>query len=727
MPWSLTRGQTAAVALLVVALLIDAVLALHNIREVATSVQWVSHTHEVLGQVEQVLSTLKDAENGQRGYLLTGERPYLEPYEQALGRFPAQITRLRQLTIDNPPQTAHVLKLEQLAAERLAELRQGLERFQAETDKNRATQLSRQYLLRGEGKRLMDLVRDEVYGMQQLERALLTRREGASRANTRTALASTVVGLGLGLVLTTMVITLVARNLAARQRAADVLHAERERFRTTLTSIGDAVVVTDAQGRITLLNPVAQTLTGWSAEALGQPLEAVFHIVNETTRKTVENPVSKVIRLGAIVGLANHTVLIAKDGTELAIDDSGAPIRDARGRIVGVVLVFRDITQRRGSERALEDADRRKDEFLAMLAHELRNPLAPIRNAAHTLALLGTGDDRVRWVSGVIERQVGLMTRLVDDLLDVSRITSGKITLQRTTVSVQEVLAQAVETARPLAESRGQALEVDVPEDAGRVDGDPARLAQAVGNLLDNAIKYTDDGGRIWLRARVEAHEVVIVVEDSGVGVDPELLPHVFDLFIQADRSLERKQGGLGLGLTLVRRLVEMHGGRVEAASPGPGLGSAFTIRLPCLAGEIAESVEPVAAAEPAGAALPAGPARRILVVDDHRDSTDSLALFLRLRGHEVRTAPDGPTALDEIERYRPEVVFLDLGLPGMSGYDVARRVRMMTDLGPMQLVALTGYGTDGDRQKTRDAGFDVHLAKPVDPRAVDALLAGSS
>ena len=724
MPWSLTRGQTAAVALLVIALLIDAVLALHNIREVAISVQWVSHTHEVLGQVEQVLSTLKDAENGQRGYLLAGERPYLEPYEQAVARFPAQITRLRQLTIDNPPQTAHVLKLEQLAAERLAELRQGLERFQAETDKSRATQLSRQYLLRGEGKRLMDLVRDEVYGMQQLERALLTRREAASRANTRTALASTVVGLGLGLVLTTMVITLVARNLAARQRAADVLHAERERFRTTLTSIGDAVVVTDAQGRITLLNPVAQALTGWSAEALGQPLEAVFHIVNETTRKAVENPVSQVIRLGAIVGLANHTVLIAKDGTELAIDDSGAPIRDAHGRIVGVVLVFRDITQRRGSERALEDADRRKDEFLAMLAHELRNPLAPIRNAAHTLALLGTGDDRVRWVSSVIERQVGLMTRLVDDLLDVSRITSGKITLQRATVSVREVLAQAVETARPLAESRGQALEVDVPEDAAWVDGDPARLAQAVGNLLDNAIKYTDDGGRIGLRARVEADEVVIVVEDSGVGVDPELLPHVFDLFIQADRSLERKQGGLGLGLTLVRRLVEMHGGRVEAASAGPGLGSAFTIRLPCLAAEV---VEPAPAAEPAEAARPAGPARRILVVDDHQDSTDSLALFLRLRGHEVRTAPDGPTALDEIERYRPEVVFLDLGLPGMSGYDVARRVRMRTDLGPLQLVALTGYGTDGDRQKTRDAGFDVHLAKPVDPRAVDALLAGSS
>jgi CheY-like chemotaxis protein len=249
-------------------------------------------------------------------------------------------------------------------------------------------------------------------------------------------------------------------------------------------------------------------------------------------------------------------------------------------------------------------------------------------------------------------------------------------------------------------------------------------LIQAVGNLLDNAIKYTDDGGQVRVRAELEADEVVIVVEDTGAGIDPALLPHVFDLFIQADRSLERKQGGLGLGLTLVRRLVEMHGGRVAAASGGPGLGSAFTIRLPRLG---AETADPAAAAEPVGADLPAGPARRILVVDDHPDSTDSLALFLRLRGHEVRIAHDGPSALDEIERDRPDVVFLDLGLPGMSGYDVARRVRMMDELGSLRLVALTGYGTDADRQRTRAAGFDVHLAKPVDPRALDALLAGGS
>ena len=723
MRWSLTRGQTAALALLVAALLTDAVLTLHNIREVATSVQWVSHTHEVLAKLEQVFSTLKDAETGQRGYLLSGERTYLEPYAQAVTRLGPQLDQLRQLTLDNPTQTAHVLKLEQLAHERLAALRQGLDVAGNEPDRTRALQASRQALLGGEGKRIMDTIRDEVEGMQVAERELLRRRDVSSRANARAAVATTVVALALGVVLVVMVTWLFARNLASRQRAADVLHAERERFRTTLTSIGDAVLVTDAQGRVTLTNPVAQVLTGWADEALGRPLDEVFRIVNETTRETVENPVAKVIRLGTVVGLANHTVLIAKDGRELAIDDSGAPIRDGRGRIAGVVLVFRDIAERRAVERARQDADRRKDEFLAMLAHELRNPLAPIRNAAYTLGLLDIRDDRLQWVSGVIERQVGLMTRLVDDLLDVSRITLGKITLQRAPVAARAVLAQALEIARPLAESRKQTLEVDVSDDAGRVEGDPARLAQAVGNLLDNAIKYTDEGGRIRLAARADGTDVLISVRDDGMGIGAAELPHAFDLFTQADRSLERKQGGLGLGLTLVRRLVEMHGGRVSAASDGPGLGSEFSIRLPRLApGPAASEAAPAAAA-----GGPVGVGRRILVVDDQPDSTDSLALLLRLRGHDVRIAHDGLGAIEEAVRYRPDVILLDLGLPGMSGYDVARRLRMMPDLGVMRLVALTGYGTESDRQNTRDAGFDVHLTKPVDPQALDAVLGRSS
>ena len=714
------RGPALAVALLVVALVVDAVLSLHNIREVATSVQWVAHTNEVLTRLETVLSTLKDAETGQRGYLLTGEPAYLEPYRDAVDRLPRQIADLRQVTLDNPAQTVRVLRLDQLASEQLAILRRGLDLFALEPDRGRALAAARQTVLSGQGKPTMDAIRGEVDQMQRVEWDLLRERGAISRASARIALATTVVALAIGLGLVALAVWLFARNLTIRQRAAEVLHAERERFRTTLTSIGDAVMVTDAQGRVTLLNPAAQALTRWDADAIGRPVDEVFRIVNEATRNTVENPVTKVLREGAIVGLANHTVLIGRDGTEVPIDDSGAPIRDGRGRVVGVVLVFRDITARRAAEQELRENDRRKDEFLAMLAHELRNPLAPIRNAAHTLALLGTPDDRIHWVSGVIERQVGLMTRLVDDLLDVSRITSGKITLKREPVSIAAVIAQAAEAARPPAESRKEALEVDVAPDVGWVDGDQARLVQVVGNLLDNAIKYTEEGGHIRLTARADDREVVIAVRDSGVGIAADLLPHVFDLFAQADRSLERRQGGLGIGLTLVRRLVDMHGGRVEAASEGPGRGSEFTIRLPRLAVDAAEPGAEPALETPEG---PPGPARRVLVVDDQPDSTDSLALFLRLRGHEVHTASDGPGALEEFARCQPEVVFLDLGLPGMSGYDVARRLRAMPEAREVRLVAVTGYGTEEDRERTRAAGFDVHLAKPVDPLAVEELL----
>jgi len=714
-----SRGPAVAVALLVVALVIDAGLALHNIREVSVSLQWVSHTNEVLARLEAVLSTLKDAETGQRGYLLTGEATYLEPYREAVDRLPGQIAALRQLTLDNPPQTARVLRLDELAGQRLAILKRGLDLAGLDPDRGRGLSSGRQTVLSGEGKQVMDRIRAEVDEMERVERELLEERGAIARGAARTAVVTTVVALVIGLALVALVVWLFARNLAIRQRASEVLQAERERFRTTLTSIGDAVMVTDAQGRVTLLNPVAEALTGWDADAIGRPVETVFRIVNEESREPVENPVGKVLREGAVVGLANHTVLIGRDDRERPIDDSGAPIRDGRGRVVGVVLVFRDITERRATEQRLRENDRRKDEFLAMLAHELRNPLAPIRNAAHTLTLLGQPDERLRWVSGVIERQVGLLTRLVDDLLDVSRITSGKITLNRERVPVAAVIAQAVETARPAAESRRETLEVDVADDVGVVEGDSARLIQAVGNLLDNAIKYSEEGGRVRLTARAEAPDVVIVVRDEGVGIDAELLPHVFDLFTQADRSLERRQGGLGIGLTLVRRLVEMHGGRVEVASEGAGRGSEFTIRLPRLA-----VAAPAPAPAPAAREAPSGPARRVLVVDDQPDSTDSLALLLRLHGHEVYTAADGPGAVDEFLRSKPEVVFLDLGLPGMSGYDVARRLRATPEGRDVRLVAVTGYGTEADRERTRAAGFDLHLAKPVDPHAVEALLA---
>ena len=382
-----------------------------------------------------------------------------------------------------------MLRLDELATQRMAILKRGLDLVSLDPDRGRGLSSARQTVLSAEGKQVMDRIRAEVDEMERVERQLLEERGASARGAARTAFVTTVVALVIGLALVALVVWLFARNLAMRQRAAEVLQAERERFRTTLTSIGDGVMVTDAQGRVTLLNPVAEALTGWDADAIGRPVEAVFRIVNEATRAPVENPVGKVLREGAVVGLGNHTVLIGRDGRERPIDDSGAPIRDGRGRVVGVVLVFRDITERRASEHQLHENDRRKDEFLAMLAHELRNPLAPIRNAAHTLTLLGQPDERLRWVSGVIERQVGLLTRLVDDLLDVSRITSGKITLQRERVAVAAVIAQAVETARPAAESRHENLAVEVADDVGVVDGDPARLIQVVGDLLDNAIK----------------------------------------------------------------------------------------------------------------------------------------------------------------------------------------------------------------------------------------------
>ncbi len=379
-----SRGPAVAVALLVVALVIDAGLSVHNIREVAVSVQWVSHTNEVLTRLEAVLSTLKDAETGQRGYLLAGEASYLEPYREAVDRLPGQIAALRQLTLDNPPQTARVLRLDELATQRMAILKRGLDLVGLDPDRGRGLSSARQTVLSGEGKQVMDRIRAEVDEMERVERELLEERGAIARGAARTAFVTTVVALVISLALVALVVWLFARNLAMRQRASEVLQAERERFRTTLTSIGDGVTVTDAQGRVTLLNPVAEALTGWDADAIGRPVEAVFRIVNEATRAPVENPVGKVLREGAVVGLGNHTVLIGRDGRERPIDDSGAPIRDGRGRVVGVVLVFRDITKRRASEQRLHENDRRKDEFLAMLAHELRNPLAPIRNAAHT-------------------------------------------------------------------------------------------------------------------------------------------------------------------------------------------------------------------------------------------------------------------------------------------------------------------------------------------------------
>jgi len=744
----------------------------------------------------------------------------------------------------------------------------------------------------------------------------------------------------------------------------------RELFRVTLRSIGDAVITTDTTGCVTYINGVAESLTGWSkADALDQPLEKVFRIVNEATRQPVENPANRVLRHGIVVGLANHTVLIRKDGSECPIDDSAAPIRDEQGHVSGCVLIFRDVTAQRLVEREkenqlhtarllasivessndaiigksldgfiqswnaaaerlfgytaeqaigqhislvipldliaeeariiaslkagqriehyetervrsdgqrisvsltispikdgsgnvigaskivrditdrqraerdrqnfvtlvenstdfigmcdmdgmpffvnraglemvgldsidnalrtplqefffpedqemitneflpkvreignnevevrfrhfktgaarwmvykvlmlrnvanqpigyatvsqditdrkrleddlrrlavdLSETDRRKNEFLATLAHELRNPLAPMSNMLEVVKRADGDSETIRRAHDTIERQLTQMVRLVDDLLDLNRITHDRLELRRSEVELSSVIQQAVEVARPLIDTAGHNLTIDLPPEPIFLNADQTRLAQLFGNLLNNSCKYTRPNGEITLTVKRRDGEVAVTVKDNGAGIPPEKLDSIFDMFMQVDRTAEQSQGGLGIGLTLVKRLTEMHGGSIEAKSDGEGQGSEFVVRLPIV--QKPEEISTAASDAPAAQSAQ----RRILIVDDNRDSADSLALLLKITGNKTYMAHDGLEAVELIEKHRPEVVLLDIGLPTLDGHEVCRRVREQPWGKDIVVIALTGWGQEDDRRKSEEAGFNGHLVKPVD------------
>jgi PAS domain S-box-containing protein len=816
-----------------------------------------------------------------------------------------------------------------------------------------------------------------------------------------------------------------AAGLLQRKEVEGELRRQSEWLRVTLAGIGDAVISTDAEGRVTFVNPVAEGLTGWpQAEALGRPLSEVFHIIAEDTRRPAENPALRALQEGTIVGLANSTVLVARDGTERPIDDSAAPIRDEAGTRAGAILVFRDVTERRRAEVALRDKeaaqarlaaivessedaivsktldgvvtswnqgaerlfgytaaeavgrpitliipperldeepailarlrrgewvehfetvrvakdgkrldisltispvrdasgrvigaskiarditarkraeaalreqarllrevaaagltihsagsldsvlrviaeearrvlgahravasltvgedcaevthavstsraferwreggippavadacaevcrtnrpmrltgaeldahpawqgvgvrrddypplrgwvaapmvsrggknlglirvtdkgdgdfsesdeaalaqlahiasvaienarlygelreqDRRKDEFLALLAHELRNPLAPLRNGLQVMRLAGGDASAAAQARAVMERQLSHMVRLVDDLLDVSRVSRNKMELRRSRVLLADVVSCAVETARPAIEEAGHELTVSLPPEPVHLDADLTRLAQVFGNLLTNSARYTPRGGYIRLSAERRGEEVVVYVRDDGIGIPGESLGSIFDMFSQVDRSIERSTGGLGIGLALVKGLVEMHGGSVAAESPGLGKGSTFTVRLPVL-GEAA-GAEPRSPAEDGVGA--AGPRRRILVVDDNRDSAASMAMLLSLTGNEVQTAHDGFEAVEAAEAFRPEAILMDVGMPRLNGYEATRRIRERPWGKSVIVVALTGWGQEVDRLQSKEAGCNGHLVKPVSLPDLEKLLA---
>ena len=636
-----------------------------------------------------------------------------------------------------------------------------------------------------------------------------------------------------------------------RQPGQSERRDQEERLRATLHSIGDGVLVADARGRVTTLNPVAERLLGFtSAEVEGRRLAEVFRLIDEETREGIEIPFARIMIEGSVLGLARDSLLVAKDGSALPIDDSVSPVRGGDGKITGLVIVFRDVTERRRAERAVEeseerlrlaqeaanmgtwdydiptghvawspvleamhgltpgtfagtyeaflddihpedregviemvtrtveegrdhfieyrflhpdgnlrwvegrgklfhdqdgrparligvcldvterkraeeslrDADRRKDEFLATLAHELRNPLAPIRTGLQILQHRDVAEPML----AMMDRQVEHLVSLIDDLMDVSRISLGKIHLRKEVVTLAEVVEQAVSTSRSLMEERGHELSVHLPDGDVRLEADPIRLGQILSNLLENAAKYTDPGGRIHVDARREGGEIIIGVEDTGVGIAPELLTKVFDLFLQIERRLDRSQGGLGVGLSLVKGLVEMHGGSVSAYSEGPGQGSEFVIRLPALARD--RDDWPITPERSRNIVRHNSHVLRILVVDDNQDAANSLAKYLkRVAGHEVEVAYDGEEALGLALKSRPDVVLLDIGLPGMSGYEVAERLRGRPETGDAKLIALTGWGQEDDRRRSKSAGIDVHLVKPVDPDTVLDLIAGQT
>lgn len=506
-----------------------------------------------------------------------------------------------------------------------------------------------------------------------------------------------------------------AESAALEQRdLANALHQEREWLRGTLTSIGDGVVVVDAGERVVLMNPVAERLTGWShAEAEGRPIDEVVR---------VNIPSDEGLNTGSLLGdqasgevVQGEVMLHEREGTLRPIDHSSAPIVDPSGTLAGAVVVMRDATERHRVEAELRGNDRRKDEFLAILAHELRNPLAPICNSLELLRRQ-PGTELAEHARAVAERQARLMVRLVDDLLDLSRISRGAIALQRQPLALTTVLDTAVESSRPLIEGRRHRLQLGPIDPELRIDGDCARLAQVFTNLLNNAATYTEPGGEIRIAARREADQIAISVRDNGMGIDPATVPHLFDMFVQAERSLERS-GGLGIGLTLVRQLLQMHGGSVEVNSAGRGTGSEFVVRLPLL--RVAGDALPSQSPQPADAYAHA---LRILIVDDNQDTADSLAMMLRLDGHQVEVAYDGAAALSLARTMVPDVALLDIGLPGMNGYDVARHLRTER-AEDFTLIAITGWGHEDDRRRAHEAGFDHHMVKPIEHAALVALL----
>ena len=497
----------------------------------------------------------------------------------------------------------------------------------------------------------------------------------------------------------------VARDVTERKRAEEALRASELRFRTLTAHAPAGIFLTDRNGDCLFVNERWCHMTGLSPEeARGQGWAAALH---PDDRERVFHEWYRAAK--ARRSFASEYRFCTPRGKVTWVQGNAVELRDETGEIREYIGTVIDITERKEAVEALQEADRRKDEFLALLAHELRNPLAPLRNGLHVMRLASGDAALTATLRDMMERQLSHMVRLIDDLLDVARISRNKMELRCSRVLLADVISSAVETARPALEAAGHELTVTLPREPVHLDADLTRLAQVFSNLLNNSAKYTEWGGRIWLTATREDGEIAVAVRDTGIGIPASALPKIFDMFSQVDRSIERSTGGLGIGLALVKGLVEMHGGTIEASSPGQGRGSTFTVRLPVVESraDIGKLVE--------GWQGAVGSQRRILVVDDNQDSANSMATMLQLLGNEVRVARDGLEAVALAEPFRPHVILMDIGMPNLNGYEATRRIREQPWGRDMTIIALTGWGQDTDRALSKEAGCDGHLVKPVD------------
>ncbi|MBV8813680.1 MAG: CHASE3 domain-containing protein [Verrucomicrobia bacterium] len=690
----------------------------------------VSTRRSATDELNVVLSTLKDAETGQRGYLLTGNEAYLAPFDQAQKRIGEALAKLT-MSLDSQERTSSDFsQLIDLIPQKLAELRETVDLArQGKHDEGLAIVQS------DRGKDLMDQIRMGASRVEDHEKNAIAIGQRAFDESIfqRNLVFGLVILFNLAFVF--WAYRRIRQEGQSRTAALSETERQKELLRVTLLSIGDAVIVTNADGEIITMNKIAGELTGWTlSEAIGKPCETVFRIMNELTRQPVESPVTKVIRQGVIAGLANHTLLITRDGREIPIDDSGAPIREQDGSLHGVVLIFRDFSLHKATQDQLQkaadelmSANKAKDYFLATLSHELRTPLGAILGWSGLMKQ--SPDDRNILSQGldVLERNANALSKLISELLDVSRIAAGALSLELQPLDLNQIVSSSIQAFAVEAGNKKIRLISILQDQDGslNVRGDPVRLQEIVTNILGNSLKFTPEGGTVSVSLTRTERTAVVEIKDTGIGISPGFIDRVFEPFAQGEPG-SHTDPGLGLGLAISKRLVELHGGSISVKSDGPGLGSTFIVQLPLIAlGEPnRDLLRSVQTLQENG--VFAGRLRnlKILAVDDHDDTREFLSVILERNGAEVTVVSSGKEALEALKNLRRDILLCDLAMPQMDGYELLKQVRALEpEIGRLPAIACTAFALAEDITRARGAGFQAYIAKPINPDELVATI----